>query len=73
MVDIHLFFIVIITKQELILIKDKDYYEIFNNILNGWLPSYGIQAAINKYSRFIILIYLDRPVVKMFFPENIIF
>jgi hypothetical protein len=50
--------------------KYKDGGETFDNLLNGWLPQDGIHTIANKYSRFIILIYLDSETVEMFFPEK---
>jgi hypothetical protein len=44
--------------------------EMWDNYLNGWLSSEGIQAISNYIKRIIVLIYLDSSVVQMFFPIN---
>jgi hypothetical protein len=44
--------------------------ETWDNYLNGWLSSEGIQAISNYIKTIIVLIYLNNNVVQMFFPIN---
>jgi hypothetical protein len=42
----------------------------WDNYLNGWLSSEGIQGIPNNIKRIILLIYLNNNVMQMFFPIN---
>jgi hypothetical protein len=43
--------------------------ETWDNFMNGWLPTEGIQAIPNHIEKIIILIYLDSSAVQIFFPN----
>jgi hypothetical protein len=43
--------------------------ETWNNYINGWLPTEGIQAIVNVINQITILIYLESGAVQMFFSK----